>query len=61
MPRNGYSSGVFFFNLFYFFSGGGIGLGVDVIENMIKAMKLLAEKYKYIQNFTSNFRRFNSH
>lgn len=66
MPRNGYSSGVGFFNLFYFFwwwwgGGGGIGLGVDVIENVIKAMQLLAEKCKYMQNFTNNFRRFNNH
>ena len=36
-------------------------VGSGVIENVIKAMQLLAEKCKYMQNITNNFRRFNNH
>lgn len=35
------------FNIF-FLAGGGVRVGVEVIENVIKAMNLLPEKCKYI-------------
>ena len=36
-----------YFN-FFFLAGDGVGVGVEVIENVIKAMNLLPEKCKYI-------------